>query len=101
METPLILMIIAAGSAVLTLIGVIFIHILPGPNKLRQDVTDRLTALEKKHAELELKVAAEHPLFLERLSQLGLKLEQNTSALERMGTEINVFIRNFNGRAPT
>lgn len=97
MDTPLILAFVSAGAAVFASLGVTFLHIIPGPNKLRQEFADRIVALEKRIADLEIKVASEHPVFLERLSQLGVQLAQNTTALERLGAEFHAFARNFRG----
>lgn len=97
MENTTILALVSAGAAVLAMLGVIFMHIIPGPNKLRQELTERIAATEKRVADLELKVASEHPVFLERLGQLGIALAQNTTALERLGTEFHAFARNFRG----
>lgn len=97
MEGSTILTAVTAGAAVMAMLGVLFLHVLPGPNKLRQELTERLASTEKRVADLELKVASEHPVFLERLGQLGIALAQNTTALERLGTEFHAFARNFRG----
>lgn len=97
MDSPTIIAAVGAGAAVLTMVGFVFLHVLPGPNKLRQEVADRMSAMERRLQDLELKVASEHPVFLERLSQLGIALAQNTTALERLGTEFHAFARNFRG----
>lgn len=97
MEPSTILSAVTAAAAIIGMLGVIFVNILPGPNKLRQEFADRIVVLEARLKDLELKVAAEHPVFLERLSQLGVALAHNTTALERLGTEFHAFARNFRG----
>ena len=74
------------------------LHFLPGPNKLRQELSDRLAALERAHNALELKVVGEHPRFLEMLSNLQEKLAGNTKALEKLGEEFHAFARTFRSR---
>jgi uncharacterized coiled-coil protein SlyX len=97
MEISTISALVAGGAALVAVGGFLFLHLVPGPNKLRQDSSDRVGELERRLANLELKVASEHPVFLERLHQLNVALAANTTAVERLGTEFHAFIRTFRG----
>lgn len=76
-------------------LGLAFLHFLPGPNRLRQEQTERVEGIGSRLTALELKVAAEHPVFLEKLDRLKGALESLTTELQGMRHEFHSFRKEF------